>query len=70
MAKANKRLQLKMFRVSQYLSQKQIAERLNYSVSQYSLIERGYRDGSQEFWNTLQREFNIADSEMWRLMKR
>ena len=66
---ANKRMALRLFRVSRDLSQNQMAEKLNYSFSHYSLVERGYKDGSQDFWNTLQRVFDIPDSEMWRLMK-
>ena len=66
---ANKRDALRRFRRSYDLSQKQMAEKLNYSFSHYSLIERGLKDGSQDFWNKLQQTFDIPDADMWSLIK-
>lgn len=65
-----KRKNLKVFRAKQDLTQAEIADKLNYSRSQYALIERGDRDGTQAFWNNLQAVFNVSDEEMWKLMKK
>ena len=66
----NKRKNLKVFRAKHDLTQAEIAEKLNYSRSQYALIERGDRDGTQAFWNNLQAVFGVSDEEMWKLMKK
>ena len=65
-----KRNNLKVFRVKHDLTQAEIADKLNYSRSQYALIERGERDGTQAFWNNLQAAFSVSDEEMWKLMKK
>ena len=65
-----KRKNLKVFRAKQDLTQAEFAKKLNYSRSQYALIERGDRNGTQAFWNTLQNIFNVPDAEMWELMKK
>lgn len=65
----NRRLKLKAFRVMKGLSQQEMAEELNCSRGRYAGIESGRRDGTHEFWQTLQNTFEISDSEMWGLMK-
>ena len=61
---------LYMFRCEQRLTKKAMAKKTGVSRTTYSLIENGERDGSQEFWDTLQTEFNIPDSKMFNLMKK
>lgn len=60
---------LYMFRCDRKLTMGQMAKRLGCSRTTYSNIERGLRDGEQKVWEALQREFNIPDSEMWKLQK-
>lgn len=65
-----KRKNLKIFRVNADLTQAEMADKLDYSRSQYALIERGERDGAQAFWNTLQAVFGVSDEDMWKLMRK
>jgi DNA-binding XRE family transcriptional regulator len=62
-----KRNELKVLRVRNNLTQPLMAERLGVSKSTYNLIEQGKRRGSAEFWLRLQKEFNLKDSEVWKL---
>ena len=62
-----KRNELKVLRVRNNLTQPLMAEKLGVSKSTYNLIEQGKRRGSAEFWLTLQKEFNLKDSEVWKL---
>ena len=61
------RLKLKTFRVSQNLTQEQMAAKMGVSVSTYNLIENGARRGSQAFWVKLQKEFNLEGGYVWLL---
>ena len=61
---------LYMFRCDKKLTKGEMAERTGVSRTTYSLIERGERSGSDEFWSALQREFGIADENMYALMKK
>ena len=54
------RTQLKLFRVSQHLTQEQMAKRCGTSRNNYNFIEQGKREGSAEFWFKLQKEFNVS----------
>ena len=60
---------LYMFRCDRKLTQDEMATRLGVSRATYSFIERGIRGGTNEFWSKLQREFDVPDSEMWKLQK-
>ena len=64
-----KRIKLKQFRIGKGLTQKEMADRLGRSRSSYIAIENGQRNAHHCFWNRLQREFNIPDSEMYSLQK-
>ena len=66
---ATQRTALKVFRVKLKMTQAELAGKIGYSHSQYALIEQGKRNGTQEFWNKLQAAFDIADVDMWELMK-
>ncbi len=65
-----KRINLKLFRVKQKLSQQEMAERLKVGRSTYIDIENGKRDGSIRFFNQLQDEFQLTDDEVWNLTKK
>lgn len=58
-----------MFRTAHKLRQADIANELGVSRATYSFIERGIRSGSSEFWQKLQRTYNVADEDMYKLMK-
>ena len=62
-----KRQALKVFRVTHNLTQQQMADKLGVSLSTYNFIESGKRRGSQKFWLTLQKEFNLDGSKVWEL---
>lgn len=63
------RMNLKLFRVKNHLSQEEIAERIGFSRAAYAAVEAGRRDGRQSFWIALQKAFNIPDADMWALRK-
>ena len=63
------RKELKIFRLTNDLTQREMAVKLNVSVSTYNLIEQGKRRGSQEFWLTLQKEFNLEGGKVWELQQ-
>lgn len=63
------RLNLKVFRVSKNMTQGEFADRVGVDRATYSNIELGKRSGKTEFWNNLQKEFDVPDSEMYGLMK-
>lgn len=57
------RLNLRLLRVKNGLTQDQMAERLGVTRSTYSNIESGKSNGRMSFWLNLQKEFpgyNIA----------
>ena len=70
MNETNQRLNLKVFRVEQKLSQEQMAGRLGIHRSTYAMIERGERNGNPDTWHKLQDVFNVPDADMWRLMQK
>ena len=61
---------LKDFRLMKRMSQEEFAKALGYSRIMYQQVESGARNGTQEFWNALQKQFDIADADMWKLMKK
>lgn len=61
------RIELKVFRVKHNLTQKEMADKTGVSVSNYNLIENGARRGSQTFWLSLQKEFNLDGGTVWEL---
>lgn len=65
-----KRKKLKLFRVERDLNQGDMSAKIGFSRSLYTLIERGERDGSLDFWQSFQRAFNVSDADMWGFMKR
>lgn len=63
------RTNLKLFRVKRGLTQEEISDLIGCARATYSMIETGKREGRRSFWNALQKAFNVADDEMWELMK-
>lgn len=63
------RTNLRVFRIAHKLRQTDIAYDLGVSRATYSFIERGERSGNAEFWQRLQRTYNVPDEEMYKLMK-
>lgn len=61
------RTQLKLFRVSQHLTQGEMAEKCGTSRNNYNFIEQGKRDGSADFWFNLQKEFNVPIEKLHEL---
>lgn len=62
------RLNLKIFRIKRNLTLQGIAEKIGCKRSTYAAIEKGIRNGKQEFWLALQKTFDIPDAEIWALM--
>lgn len=70
MKESGKRIRLKQFRVGLQLTQQEVADKLHITSFSYAAIENGKRDGSFQFWTDFQTAFNIADSDMYALMKK
>lgn len=64
-----KRLELKILRIKNDLTQRQAAKLLGVSLATYNLIENGNRRGSVDFWNEVQKQFNLTGEEVWNLQK-
>ena len=64
------RTELKKFRIGLHLTQSEMAERIGVSRTTYGFVERGERGGTAEFWEKLQKEFDVPDEKMYQLMKR
>lgn len=64
------RIELKIFRVKNHLTQQQLADKLGVSVSTYNLVEAGKRRGSQAFWERLQSEFALEGGKVWDLQQK
>lgn len=62
-----RRINLKIFRIRQDLTQTEMAERLKWDRVSYCAIESGKRDPSITFFYRLQEVFNISDDQMWEL---
>lgn len=61
---------LYMYRHEMRLSQQEMADKIGCSRATYSSIETGSRDGRVEFWNKLQRAFNIPNEKLGGLMSK
>ena len=61
---------LKILRIKNNLTQKDVAEALGISVAAYSLIENGKRKGSIENWSKLQKVFKLKGDETWELLNK
>ena len=67
--KNGQRMNLKLFRVEKGLTQSEIAAAIGCARPTYSLIEEGARGGRFEFWDAIQKTFDIPSEKMFELMK-
>lgn len=58
------------FRVTRKLTQGKMAAKIGCSRASYTAIEKGIRDGKNEFWLNFQKAFDIPDADMWGLMQK
>lgn len=63
------RNRLYIFRHTQRLSQRGMAEKIGCSRATYSSIETGARDGTIKFWRKFQAAFDITDAGLGELMR-
>lgn len=63
------RTNLKVLRVRNHLTQKEMAKKLGVSRATYSFVENNQRQGTSAFWEAVQRVFDVPDEEMYKLMK-
>ena len=61
------RLNLKLFRVAQCLTQAEMAYKMGCSRMTYNRIENGESEGKEYNWNELKREFNLKEYEINKL---
>lgn len=64
------RTELKVFRVKQGLSQKQMAKKLDYSRGQYARFESGEAETTLRFLQALETAFGLSLEEAKAVMKR
>ena len=63
------REQLRLLRLSNFLSQEKMSERCKTSRNNYAMIEKGQRAGSADFWLNLQEEFNLPLDKLKEMRK-
>ena len=68
-SKKAKRHNLYMLRCEHKLTQAEFAARIGVTGRCYQNIEHGKRDGTGSFWAAVQREFDVKDEDMYKLMK-
>lgn len=61
----SKRMKLKLLRVANDLTQREMAEKIGVPRETYVCIENRTRNGKPEFWDKFQCAFGIPDDEMW-----
>lgn len=64
-----KRLALKQFRVGLDMNQQAFADGMGYNRGFYGKVENGQQNGTIDFWNALQKAYNVPDAQMWGLMR-
>ena len=64
-----KRTMLIALRTRHNLTQEQMSDKLEMTRAAYSQIELGSRDGRFDFWQRLQKAFNLSDAETWAILK-
>ena len=63
------RTKLKCFRIMRKLNQHDMAAKLGYERAYYGHVERGFQNGSAEFWLRLQGAFGLTDNEVKELQE-
>lgn len=56
---------LKIIRVTEDLTQQEMADRLGITRAHYVMIENGRKKGSIDLFRRLQETFNLGDAETW-----
>lgn len=59
-----KRLNLKLFRFSNFLTQAEMAQKIGCPRTTYQMIECGLRNGRLSFWNKVKTNFNLSDKRL------
>lgn len=59
------RTKLKVLRVKQGWTQRDVAEKIGITAPNYNLIETGKRFGRASTWNKIKELYNLKDSEMY-----
>jgi DNA-binding XRE family transcriptional regulator len=60
---------LKILRLTNFLSQKEMANVLDVSMPTYRDIENGESQSKPSFWLTVQKKFNLSDTEILEMMR-
>lgn len=68
MGRNTERTELKVIRIKNKMTQKEVAHQLGISIGAYSFIESGKRNGSIATWSKLKKIFNLTGEETWNLM--
>lgn len=63
------RTNLKVYRIKKHLTQAEAAKQIGAGRAMYGHIERGFRNGSAEFWAKVKKAYKLSDSELKRLQK-
>lgn len=63
------RMNLKLERVKRNMTQGKVADLVGCNRVTYSMVERGERSGTHDFWKAIQSIFNVPDGKMYDLMK-
>lgn len=58
------RLNLKIFRVGQNLTQQKLANLLDVSRAYYGFVEAGKQQGSAQFWENLKCVYRLSDEQV------
>lgn len=64
------RMNLKLLRVKHNLTQQEMADAIGCQRAVYAAIEIGRMAGKETFWQSVQKAFDVPDSDMWSLMKK
>lgn len=64
-----KRIKLKLKRIERDLTQEQLANLIGVSRVSYVYIENGEQNTSVETWGKIQAVLEIADEDMWAIIK-
>lgn len=62
------RTDLKVLRVKNNLTQQEMADKLDVSLTTYSFIENGKQSGKVEFWKKVKEAFNLTADELVKMM--
>lgn len=65
-----KRNNLKRFRLNQFITQQEMAEKLEISTPYYAMLESGKREGTLKLWQRLKAEFNLSNDELFSLIEK